>query len=135
MNVIGVTLLFWLIWFVIVFIRIQDVPPSIFLPFILIYIIGGVILYIGALFLFVYIPARRYKALEKEREALLTREENEMKFSRANALKQKYRYKKLDVKGIIADTEIGRPDKIILLEVFHGYAPDKARELLKNKAA
>ena len=92
-------------------------------------------MYIGVLFLFSYISAQRYKALEKEREALLTREENEMKFSREMALKQKYRYKKLDVKGIIADTEIDHFDKLILLEVLHGYAPDKARELLKNKAA
>lgn len=135
MNVIGLSLLFWLIWFVIVFVHIQDVPLSIFLPFILIYIIGGVILYIGVLFLFVYIPAQRYKALEKEREALLTREENEMKFSRAKALKEKYRYKKLDVKGIIADTGIDHLDKLILLEVLYGYTPDKALELLKDKAA
>lgn len=130
MKALGWSLAYWFIWIVAVAFFTLEVPSSILMAHMVIYGILGLVLYAGGLFFFIYLPFQNRKKYEKEEKIRLTTEENIKRFERERFLKQKYRT--LRFEELVSDKDINKEDKLILLEVMHGYTVDQARKLLKE---
>lgn len=129
MNVILGSFLYVVICFITIVVLTREAPFSVLPRLITTYaIIGAIVYFLGLFFLF-YVPMRIQKKKEEEEKLQRMRKVNRERFARGKHLREKYR--KLSLDELIRDAEIIKSDKLILLEMLHGYTPEEAIKLLE----